>query len=617
LDFFVARIAEWEKERSQDPEAQSSGRSGIRILDIGCGKGNVSLPLSQLGYQATGVDYDGPSIEEATKTADELGLSARFIHGSLEQVSSETFDVIVASEVLEHQKDPASFLRILSERLAPGGLLLLSVPNGKSLEERIRKFTTHTSIGRSVKHAIKRRIGHEDVQSLASHPHEQFFSRSSLANVLITNGWRIEVIDGAAAWFKEFYYLFGRLFMKRGSSTFHTLDSADAWLAPHLPLPMADGWLIEARPFDVSKTRVVQVVPTFASGGAERVVFELARRLPAAGFDVHVVALFAGGPLEPLFREAGIRTTVLPRGAIRWWSALLMLTDLFVRERPQIVHTHLFGADVLGASAAHWARVPIVLSTEHNVNVNHGALKRFVKRVLSAFVTGYAAVSTEAKTYMIAAEHIPADHVRVVPNGIDLTRVIPRSPGPFHDIPKLVVIGRLTMQKGHDVLFKALALLKRPWALDIVGTGEREVELKALAERLEISSRIRWLGFRSDVPELLAQSDVFCFPSRWEGLGLAFLEAAAAGVPIVASDLPVFHEILDADRVSYVAPGDVPAFSHALASLLQDPTPAVRRAYEAALDIHTRFSIDAMVADYAEYYKYLLVAKQSSRKKRV
>jgi len=216
LDFFVARIAAWEGSRA---------RNSIRVLDIGCGKGNLSFPLSQLGYKVTGVDYDKASIEEATKTARELNLDTRFINGSLDKIADETFSVIVASEVLEHQKDPAAFLRELSARLEPGGLLLLSVPNGKSLEERIRKVTTHTAVGKTVKNAIKRRVvKHQDVQSLAEHPHEQFFSRSELLDCLYGNGWKVEAMQGAAAWFKEFYYLFGRLFMRRGSPTFHSLD---------------------------------------------------------------------------------------------------------------------------------------------------------------------------------------------------------------------------------------------------------------------------------------------------------------------------------------------------------------------------------------------------------
>jgi glycosyltransferase involved in cell wall biosynthesis len=159
------------------------------------------------------------------------------------------------------------------------------------------------------------------------------------------------------------------------------------------------------------------------------------------------------------------------------------------------------------------------------------------------------------------------------------------------------------------LLLEALAQVKRPWTLDIVGTGVLEADLKAQAERLGIASRIRWLGYRSDVPQLLADSDVFCFPSRWEGLGLAFLEAAASGVPIVAFDLPVFHEILEANQASFVPVGDVPAFARAVASLLQDPIPAVRQAYEASLSVHERFSLERMVQAYAELYRELLANK--------
>ncbi|MFZ2803637.1 MAG: glycosyltransferase [Patescibacteria group bacterium] len=552
LDFFVARIAQWEAGRD---------RTSIRVLDVGCGKGNVSFPLSQLGYRVTGIDTDKASIEEATKLAGELGLATVFLDGPLERVSGQMFDVIIANGVLERQPDPVPFLNELRSLLAPNGLLLLSVPRNKKL-----------------------------------------------GDMLYANGWKVQSAASAGAGFKGFYEMLGRTFIKRGSPTFHALDRFDAWLTPLVPLSMADGLLIDARPFDPSKTRVVQVLPTLAGGGTERLAYELARRLSTLGFEVQTVALFGGGELEPLFREAGLPLLIIPRRGFGWFRAAHELVSVLRRERPQAVQTHLFGADVIGAYAAWRSNVRVIISTEHNVNLDHGPIKRAIKRIVSHLFTAYIAVSPEVKRYMADVERIPAEKVRVIPNGIDMARVIPRPPGPFHDIPKLLIVGRLASQKGQDVLFKALALVKRPWSLDVVGTGEREPELKALAERLEIASRIRWLGFRSDVPQMLSESDIFCFPSRWEGLGLAFLEAAAAGVPVVASDLPVFHEMLDASQAAYAPVGDVPAFAHAFDALLQDPIPYVRRAYEAALIVHGQFSIDGMVASYADLYTELLAS---------
>ena len=554
----------------------------------------------------TGVDFDEESLTDARQMAKELSVRADFLDGSLERVSGKTFDIIIASEVLEHQKDPRAFLDDASSLLANGGLLLLSVPNGTSLEERIRRFTTRTRVGSSMKAAIKRRIGHESVQSAASHPHEQFFSWKALQDELYADGWKIQAVTGASAAFKEFFYLVGRLLMRRGSKLFHRCDAVDAWLTARMPLRASDGWLIEARRFDASRPLVLHVVASLASGGAERLVHDLVFRLPKLGFRAEAVALFGGGPLASLFEASKAPLTIFERKSGGWWTAFWKLRALMARERPVIVHTHLFGADVLGRLAAWTLRRSITISTEHNVNPDHGSVKRLVKRLMANGTTAFIAISSEVKRNMESAEGIPSSGIRIIPNGIDMARVEPRPPGTFHDIPRFITVGRLTPQKDHATLLKALALIKRPWRLDLIGEGELEAELHELAERLNIASRIRWMGFRDDVPRLLAESDIFCFPSRWEGLGLAFLEAASAGVPIVASDLPVFREILSADQAVYVTPGDVPAWVHAIEKTLADPLPIVRSAYEAALVLQDRFSIERMVGAYAGLYRELI-----------
>jgi glycosyltransferase involved in cell wall biosynthesis len=115
-----------------------------------------------------------------------------------------------------------------------------------------------------------------------------------------------------------------------------------------------------------------------------------------------------------------------------------------------------------------------------------------------------------------------------------------------------------------------------------------------------------WHGFRNDVPKLLAESDIFCFSSRWEGLGLAFIEAAASGIPIVASDLPVFRDVLPSSATTYVPPGNVPAFAHAIDALLQDPDARIRAAAEEAERVRKEYDLGRMVDRYATLYRELL-----------
>lgn len=545
LDFFVSRIASWKGDRRQ-----------VRVLDVGCGQGDAALPLAHLGYQVTGIDTDRVAIERAKERAKDLRVDAQFIETSLSQFSERDFDVVILHQALNVSDDAGVALKAAHTHCAPDGMLLVTAQGSRRMQD-----------------------------------------------LLYASGWKIQNQMSATGGLQWAFRISPHA-LKRGSRAFYMMDAADRWLASHMPCRYHEQFM-ELRPFDPSKTRVMHIVTGLYSGGAEHVVRQLVTKLPSYGYAVHVVAL-QSGPLEPLFREEGIELTVLPRcPSPTWLFSFCDLWRVMKRERPTIVHTHLFGADIIGRLVAYMQRVPVVVITEHNINLDYSRFKSFLKGLLHRWTTAFIAVSDGVKTYL-EERGVPSAKIYVIRNGIDLARVRPRPPGPFHDIPRLLIVGRLMMQKGHDTLLKALAHVSRPWILDIVGTGELEGELKALAERLGLASRVRWLGYRDDVPQLLADADLFCFPSRFEGLGLAFLEAVATGVPVIASDLPVFREIVDPDQVSLVPVDDVTAFAHAIDHVLKDPLPAVREAYESALSIHDRFSLSGMVDAYADVYRHLV-----------
>lgn len=342
------------------------------------------------------------------------------------------------------------------------------------------------------------------------------------------------------------------------------------------------------------------------AGGAERLVLELVTRLPARGIDAEAVTVTGSGPMERLFKEEGAKVHVFSRRGLFGWRTFADLVTLFRTEKPDIVHTHLFLADTWGRLAAWIARVPVIVSTEHNVNQTYRAIHRITNRFLSILTKQHVAISKDVRRHLMKDDGIRPNKITVIENGIDLGAVIPRGARPFCDVPKLIAVGRLNDQKEYPTLFKALALVKRPWRLSIVGTGPRERMLRQLADRLRISSRILWLGYREDVSELLAASDLFCFPSRYEGLGLAAIEAAAAGVPVVASDLPALHEVFGDDGAAFVPVGDVPGFAHAIDHVLEHPSMAIMMAQRMVPRIRATFSIDRMVDRYAKLYRSLL-----------
>lgn len=125
LDFFVDKIMR---------RANDGNPNEFKILDVGCGNGNVAVPLAALGFSVVGVDLSDAAVKAAQQAAEEAGVAATFLVGGLDSVASNQFDVVICSEVLEHQADAATFLDQLKDKLKPSGTLLLSVPNGQSLE---------------------------------------------------------------------------------------------------------------------------------------------------------------------------------------------------------------------------------------------------------------------------------------------------------------------------------------------------------------------------------------------------------------------------------------------------------------------------------------------------
>jgi glycosyltransferase involved in cell wall biosynthesis len=335
---------------------------------------------------------------------------------------------------------------------------------------------------------------------------------------------------------------------------------------------------------------------------------QLAEQLPAQGFASLIVAFLQGGDLEKDCQARKIPYLVMQRsGWFKRWKNFWALRRLLADLRPAMVHTHLFGSDFWGRWAARWAGIREIVTTEHNVSPDLGFLRTSILRCMKSCSTAYVAISSSVENYLTEKIGIPKDKVRLIYNGLDLKRIIARPASSWHDIPHLIFVGRLEPQKNPELVLRSLAPIRRPWRLTLVGIGSREAELKALAQDLKISSRVDFMGRRQDVPKLLAQSDIFLFPSRWEGFGLALAEAAAAGVPVIASDLPVLREMLSDDEATFVPAADVSAWTQAIQAALADPAPYVAKAQHAAAADWSRFSEERMIAQYAELYRRLIM----------
>lgn len=234
LDFIVEQI---------EKRTEFQDKKSIKILDIGCGRGNISMPLASLSYEVLGIDLDQESINELNNKNQFKNAQFRVQDATTLDIN-EKYDFIIASEVIEHIEKPEEFLKFLKNILKEKGFLIATVPNGKSLEERIRKFTTHNKQGLKIKKTIKQKLGKEDiVQTHANSPHLHFFSLKKFEKLITDSGYDIIACKNQASIFKEAYYLFLRFILKREFIIFKALDRIDNQLADITSQSMADGWM--------------------------------------------------------------------------------------------------------------------------------------------------------------------------------------------------------------------------------------------------------------------------------------------------------------------------------------------------------------------------------------
>jgi glycosyltransferase involved in cell wall biosynthesis len=335
---------------------------------------------------------------------------------------------------------------------------------------------------------------------------------------------------------------------------------------------------MNAQPTASRRPRLLLLITLAEVGGAQTYVASLLPAL-AGRFEV-TVAAHGEGPLREAAAEAGVRFVNLEhvRRPINPWrdlAGLLELARLLRRERPDILHASSSKAGVLGRLAAALVGIPVRIFTVHGwAFAAHSGftsmLYRWADRAIRPLTTVTVCVSENERAAGVAAGTCSAEDSVVIRNAVPLDGV----PRTRHDrgIPVLVSVGRLKAPKDFATLLRALAALPDlAFKAVIVGEGPDRPALEAEIERLGIGDRVRLLGERRDVPELLGAADVFVLSSKSEGLPVSLLEAMVAGLPVVASRVGGVAELVEEGETGLlVAPGNPDELSAALERVLGD-----------------------------------------------
>lgn len=374
--------------------------------------------------------------------------------------------------------------------------------------------------------------------------------------------------------------------------------------------------------------RVFHLIDSFNVGGTETQAVELARRLPATGYEVTVGCLKREGPLEDRLQGTGIAIREFrSRGGIDSPSGLRQLLRMswFLRSF-DIVHTHDLWSNLVGVPAARLAGIPAIVSSRRDLS--HLEWYQGKRRVCLKWIQnlGGAVVTNAApiRDVLLGEDRFDPRKVRVIHNGVDVAKFKSARKDRIRLFPdagdgKLVVlVGNMhTDVKGHPWLIAAApAVLERfpDTRFVLVGDGEQRSSFERQARESGVLQNFLFVGRRSDIPEILASCDIAVLPSRAEGLPNAVLEYMAAGLPVIASRVGGNAELVqDGVTGMLVPPEDSAALSAALLKLLSEPALA-RCLAQAGHEFTVRnFSFERLVQDIDALYTELLSDKGRSR----
>jgi glycosyltransferase involved in cell wall biosynthesis len=359
------------------------------------------------------------------------------------------------------------------------------------------------------------------------------------------------------------------------------------------------------------RIRVVELLATGSSGGAQEHLYNLVTRLDRARYDVSVLAL-SGGPGVRRLERTDVPVCVLDDmtddEAIAAVAAHLAAVDA------DVVHNHMYRAEVVGTQAA-WQvaasgrRRPFVVGTVHSSRIrsqeDRDLLRRLTPRMDHLIAVSRAIVRKLEDEGRVGAP------ISLIYNGVDLARYSEQAACPTllseysipADAPIVGVVARLEPEKGHPTLLEAWPAVRAaaPNAhLLIVGEGSQRGLLEAQASSLGLldgrSSSVTFTGRRDDVPAVTAALDVAVLPSYREAQGLSILEAMALSRPVVASAVGGIPEMIDDGRTGLlVPPHDAGALAAAIVRLLGDAGFAARIGQAGHDLVHVRFCVEQMV----------------------
>ncbi|HOW36380.1 MAG TPA: glycosyltransferase [Candidatus Omnitrophota bacterium] len=309
------------------------------------------------------------------------------------------------------------------------------------------------------------------------------------------------------------------------------------------------------------KINILFVLPNFDTGGSEKLVIDIIKGLDRTVFNP-VLAVFFTGSYEQEFLKLGVPFYKIHFPKLRFKiSTVLFLSRIVRKHRIHLANTHHTSPLIQGFLPFKLFNRVKLIHTEHSplkfdkkIHSRALAMEKFLLGKVDAVV----GVSKSVCKYFEDELHVPARKIRYVPNGIDINRfnlsnfdrqAYRQKLGLREDDVVVGLFANLREEKNHHLLIEALSTLHSQGydkaKLLLCGSGPKENELRALVSRLRLENNVIFLGTRFDIPELMSSIDIYCLPSRYEGMPMSILEAMAAKKPVIATNVEGIKEVIE------------------------------------------------------------------------
>ena len=364
------------------------------------------------------------------------------------------------------------------------------------------------------------------------------------------------------------------------------------------------------------RTPIAIVLTSFDPGGTEHQMTELARRIDRTKFQPHVACLKDQGDFRARITDAGLDITEFPMRTFASAGAARQLIRFAAwcrHHRIEIVHACDFYSNILALPGAWLARVPVRIGSRRDVMMPERSAAQARLQTLAYRFAHRIVANSAAAAGQLRKEGVTPAAIVTIANGLDLKRAPRTRTG---GSPLVTTVANLRPGKGHEILIDAAAEVARRIpgvTFGLIGDGSRRAELEHYAASRGLSGVVRFEGHRSNVKEILANSDVFAFPSFMEASPNAVMEAMAAGIPVVATNVGGIPEVIvHGESGLLVPPADSRSLAEALVRVLSDSSMATRLGAAGRATVESRFGFERMVGEFEALYREQL-AKRSSR----